>query len=58
MTILKQTDFTKSIQDAVSKEVAEPLSEIKVELATQSKRLANQLTNIQLESENKKFEVV
>lgn len=35
--------------------MAEPLSEIKTELADQNKRLANKVTNIQLEAENKKL---
>ena len=55
MTALEKTDYTKSIQDAVSKKVAEPLSEIKAELADQNKRLANKVTNIQLVAENKKL---
>lgn len=55
MTALEKTDLTKSIQDAVSKKVAEPLSEIKAELADQNKRLANKVTNIHLAAENKKI---
>lgn len=55
MTALEKTDFSKSIQDSVSKKVAEPLSEIKSELADQNKRLATKVTNIQLEAENKKL---
>lgn len=55
MTALEKTDYTKSIQDAISKKVAEPLSEIKSELADQNKRLANKVANIQLETENKKL---
>lgn len=55
MTVLEQTDFTKSIQDAVSKKVAEALSEIKSELADHNKRFANKIANVQLEAENKKL---
>lgn len=55
MTVIEQTNFTKSIQDVVSTKVAEPLSEIKSELADQNKRLANKIANVQLEAENKKL---
>lgn len=53
MTALEKTDFTKIIKDVVSKEVAEPLSEMKTDMAAQNKLLANKVTNIQLEDENK-----
>lgn len=53
MTTLEKTDFTKAIKDVVSKEVAEPLSEMKTDMAARNKLLANKVTNIQLEAENK-----
>lgn len=53
MTVLEKADYTKTINDVVNNEVSEPLSEIKAEIASQNKRVANKVTNIQLEAENK-----
>lgn len=55
LTALEKTDYTKSIQDVVKEVVVEPLSEIKTDVAIQSKQLANKVTNIHLEAENKKL---